>query len=502
MSAIRILKPLFFCFFLAALFGASVSFAGAESIAQETEESAHVAQGETLAGGEEQEHAENGAHGPDVTTFLWIAVILLAAKFAGLVEKFGQPSVLGELVIGVVLGNVALLGLTVFEPIKQDSIVSFFAELGVVILLFQIGLESNIARMRKVGIRALAVAIIGVVAPFVLGAYVVGPWLLPGLDPNAYLFLGAALTATSVGVTARVFRDLGKLQIPSAQIVLGAAVFDDIMGLIILAVVSALVTVGAISFGVVGGIVAKAVFFLVGAIVLGHFLAPWMGRIFAKISSSIGMKFSLAISVGLIFAYLAQQQFGLAPIVGAFAAGLILDPVHFSYFRHPEIFKDVREAVKDVNGNVKQRIDRIIEHYSHREVEDLIEPIAYFFVPIFFVVTGMSVDLATLFDLQLILVALGITAVAFFGKVIAGLAAAKGDRMLVGFGMVPRGEVGLIFATIGAALGVVSQEVFSVIVIMVILTTLLTPPVLTFLLKRKQEVGATAAPAMPVHAHA
>jgi Kef-type K+ transport system membrane component KefB len=392
--------------------------------------------------------------------------------------------------MGVILGNLVLVGFTIFEPIKHDSIISFFAELGVVILLFQIGLESNISRMKKVGVRALAVAIIGVVVPFVLGAYMVGPWLLPGLDPNAYLFLGAALTATSVGITARVFRDLGKLQIPSAQIVLGAAVFDDVMGLIILAVISALVTAGAVSFGVISVIVAKAVFFLVGAIVLGHFLAPWMGRIFAKISSSIGMKFSLAISVGLIFAYLAQQQFGLAPIVGAFAAGLILDPVHFRYFRHPEIFRDVQEAVKDVNGNIQQRISHIVDHYSHREVEDLIEPIAYFFVPIFFVVTGMSVDLSRLFDLQLILVALGVTAVAFIGKIVAGLAAAKGDRLLVGFGMVPRGEVGLIFATIGAALGVVSQEVFSVIVIMIILTTLLTPPILTFLLKRQPVAAA------------
>jgi Kef-type K+ transport system membrane component KefB len=438
-----------------------------------------------FAGNALASEGETVAQGPDVTTFLWIAVILLAAKLASLVSKIGQPTVLGELIIGVILGNLVYIGVIVFEPIKQDSIIHFLAELGVVILLFQIGLESNISKMRKVGIRVFLVAVIGVIVPFVLGVYIIGPWLLPGLDQISYLFLGAALTATSTGITARVFQDLGKLHISAAQIVLGAAVVDDVIGLIILAVVSVLAVAGAITLGIVSGIVAKAVFFLVGAIILGQIAAPKLGKLLAKISPTIGMKFSLALSFGLIFAYVGQEYFGLAAIVGAFAAGLVLDPVHFKYFQQPEMLRDVKEAVKDVNGNVKKRINSIIAHYSHRHVEDLIEPIVYFLVPIFFVVTGMSVDLATLFNPQILLVALGITALAFVGKLVSGFAAAKGDRLLVGFGMIPRGEVGLIFATIGKGLGVVSDEVFSVIVIMVIFTTLLTPPILTFLLKRQ-----------------
>ncbi|MFH1611465.1 MAG: cation:proton antiporter, partial [Patescibacteria group bacterium] len=157
--------------------------------------------------------AEDG-HGANIAlTFLWIAVILISAKLGGLVEKLGQPAVLGELVIGVILGNLALIGLHTFEPILEDGIIKFLAELGVVILLFQIGLESNIKQMKEVGLSAFLVAIVGVVLPFVLGTYVVGPWIMPDLDPNAYLFLGAALTATSVGITARVFKDLGKLHI-------------------------------------------------------------------------------------------------------------------------------------------------------------------------------------------------------------------------------------------------------------------------------------------------
>ncbi|MEX2054547.1 MAG: cation:proton antiporter, partial [Candidatus Andersenbacteria bacterium] len=337
-------------------------------------------------------------HGGDVgghhaaSTFLWIAIILLFAKFSSLVERFGQPSVLGELLVGVVLGNLALLGIHFFEPIKHDEIIAFLAELGVVILLFQIGLESNIQKLKAVGGRALLVATIGVVAPFVLGTYVVGPWLLPGLDNTAYLFLGAALTATSVGITARVFRDLGKLQEPEAQIVLGAAVLDDVMGLIILAVVSAIATVGSVSLGAVGGITAKSILFLVGAIVAGQLVAPQLGRLFSRVHSGAGMKFTLAISFGLLFAWLASL-IGLAPIIGAFAAGLVLDPVHFRYFKGPRLIDDIR--VLGGNQPQMQQVLQTAESHSHHHIDELIEPLAYFLVPIFFVVTGMAVQLET-----------------------------------------------------------------------------------------------------------
>lgn len=432
------------------------------------------------------EMVEETSHGAGVAlTFLWIAVILILAKFSGLVEKFGQPSVLGELVMGVILGNLVLLGISVFESVKHDEVILFLAELGVVVLLFQVGLESNIQKMRRVGMKAFLVAIVGVVVPFVLGTYLVGPWLLPGLSSNAYLFLGAALTATSVGITARVFKDLGKLQLPEAQIVLGAAVIDDVMGLIILAVVSAIATVGAVSLGVIGWITAKAVLFLVGAIFLGQLLAPRIGFLFSKIHTGVGMKFTLAISFGLIFAFLAQK-IGLAPIVGAFAAGLILDPVHFKYFKDPKVVLDVKEVVQTHgDAEFREKMIRAVEPHAERHIEELIEPLAHFLVPIFFIVTGMSVDLTTLFDGKILMTALGITLVAFLGKIVAGSVSGGVNRWLVGWGMVPRGEVGLIFASIGLSLGVISNAVFSVIVIMVILTTLLTPPVLTYILRRE-----------------
>jgi len=426
---------------------------------------------------------EASAGGSSVAmTFLWIAVILVAAKISGLVEKLGQPSVLGELVIGVIIGNLVLLGIHIFEPIKSNEIIAFLSELGVVILLFQIGLESNVRDMLKVGPRALLVACIGVAAPFALG-YFLGPWLLPGLSSNAYLFIGATLTATSVGITARVFKDLGKLQMKEAQIVLGAAVIDDVLGLIILAVVSAIVVAGTAPLLTILWIIAKAVLFLVGAIVLGQLLAPRLGRLFSKIHAGVGMKFTLAISFGLVLAYLSNE-IGLAPIVGAFAAGLVLDPVHFRYFKDPKIVGDIKAAVADADPALKNKIEEVVESHAHRHIEELVEPIGLFLVPIFFVLTGINVKLETMFDPKILGVALAITAVAFVGKIVSGLCAGKVNKWIVGFGMIPRGEVGLIFAMIGKSLGVVNDAVFSVIIIMVILSTLLTPPVLTFILKR------------------
>ncbi|MFZ5365363.1 MAG: cation:proton antiporter [Patescibacteria group bacterium] len=452
-------------------------------------DSAHPAT-ETVAAENASDHsseAEEGHGAAAAQTFMWIAIILVAAKLSSLVERFGQPSVLGELVIGVVLGNLVLLGINFFEPLKMNETITFLAELGVVILLFQIGLESNIKEMKRVGVKAFIVACVGVVAPFVLGTYVVGPMLLPGLSSNAYLFLGAALTATSVGITARVFQDLGKLKIPEAQIILGAAVIDDVLGLIILAVVSAIVTIGAVSIGAISIIVAKAILFLVGAIVVGQLIAKWLGRAFAKIQTGVGMKFTLAICFGLLFAFLAQK-IGLAPIVGAFAAGLVLDPVHFKYFKDPKVVSDMKKAVEGAPIEIQEKVEEAIEPHAHRHIEDLVAPVGMFLIPIFFVMTGMGVKLETLFNVKILLVALGITVVAFIGKYITGFVAGKGvNKSIIGFGMVPRGEVGLIFASIGKALGVVSDSVYSVIVIMVILTTLLTPPILTVLLKRHDQ---------------
>ncbi len=430
--------------------------------------------------------ADGGTPGASgATTFLWIAIILLLAKATRFIERYGQPPVLGELISGVLLGSLVLIGIDWFEPIKTDPRISFLAQLGVVILLFQVGLETNIQEMRKVGIRAFLVACVGVVVTFALGTFIVGPMVLPGLPAIAYIFLGATLTPTSVGITARVFQDLGVLKTREAQIVLGGAVIDDVLGLIILAIVSALATQGEIDLASVAFITLKAVVFLAAAIIMGALFAPRLGRIFSRIHTGLGMKFTIAISFGLVIAFVADRV-GLAPVVGAFAAGLVLDPVHFRYFEEPKMIVDIRKILKDASPEIKSRLMPVVEHHATRHVDDLLDSLGHFLVPIFFVTTGMGVKLESFMNGSILTIGLGIALVAFVGKLASGLVAGKVNKLVVGWGMVPRGEVDLIFAATGRSLGVISDEVFSMIVIVIILSTFVTALILSFIIPRSQ----------------
>jgi Kef-type K+ transport system membrane component KefB len=453
-----------------------------------------------ILGEQAQVKEDKGTHDhPPLRNLFWIGIILILARMSALLERIRQPVVLGELLIGIVLGNLVLIGVNILEPLRTDMIVRFFAELGVIVLLFQIGLESNVAQMKKVGLRALLVAIVGVVCPFLLGSFVVGPLFLAQESFNTHLFLGAVLTATSVGITARVFKDFNKLKTKEAQIVLGAAVIDDVLGLIILAVVSAIVSTGSISVGSVAWIFFKSVAFLVLAVVLGQRLAPVIGKFFSRIHRGTGMKFTITIGFGLIMAY-AASLIGLAPIVGSFAAGLVLDPVHFDDYHEPEAVHEIRLLSKKHQGSVKDALRDIVYHHSHRHVDELIAPLGYFFVPIFFVMTGFSVDVRTFFDPSVLVLAVAVTFVAFLGKLSSGLVAGDASKLIVGLGMIPRGEVGLIFATAGKTLGVVSNQEYAAIVVMVIASTLVTPMLLARLLGKHSPRHETSSYVYDKHA--
>lgn len=419
-------------------------------------------------------------HAPII--FLWVAIMLLGAKLASFIERWGLPTVLGELIVGIILGSLGYFGFHGLDAVKTDVIINFLAQLGVVILLFQIGLESNVGSMRKLGANALLIALTGVIATFGL-IYFAIPFLVEGATAMEQLFLAGAFTSTSVGISARVFRDLGQLKSKNAQLVLGAAVMDDIIGLIILAVLSAMVTSGNVDLVQTGVIFLKAFGFLIGSIVLGQLLAPQLGKMLARIHNGTGMKLTLALSFGLIFAYLAQQ-IELAPIIGAFAAGLVLDPVHFKGFNDPSVIKELRDDCKSLPTAERTKIEETLKHHSTRHLEEIVEPIGLFLVPIFFVLTGMNVELSTLANPAILLTAFGFAVVAILGKLAAGLAARDANKTIVGWGMVPRGEVQLIFASIGRSLDIISPEIYTVIVIVVVATTILTPIVLSQLLKK------------------
>ncbi len=417
--------------------------------------------------------------GPETTEsgaflVLALAVVLAAAKLGGhAAERLGQPAVLGELLAGVFLGNLDLLGIGWFRTLIHDPGLAGLAGIGVVLLLFEVGLESTVEDMRRVGGRSLLVAVLGVVTPWVLG-YGVSAALLPDRSPYVHLFLGATLTATSVGITARVLRDLGESQSAEARIILGAAVIDDVLGLVILAVVTSLVAAadgGApASVGTVALILGKALGFLVGALWLGTRISPHLFGLTARLRGG-----SLLLTTALVTCFLfaaAAAAIGLAPIVGAYAAGLILERVHYRDFTSR----------------------------GERQLEELLEPVSGLLVPVFFVLMGLKVELAGLVTPE----ALGFGAVLVLAAVLGKQACALGaagsplDGWSIALGMIPRGEVGLIFANLGLGLSIggtplVDQGLFSTIVLMVLVTTVLTPPALKWSLGRRRRRAAAAA---------
>lgn len=410
---------------------------------------------------------------------LVIATILIGAKIFHIIERAKQPQVVGELIAGIVLGNLTLFGFTAIGNYSQHEIIQFLAQFGVIILLFQIGLESNVHELRRAGTQSLVAALVGAFLPFALGSFVVGPLLLSSEPFITHLFLGASLAATSVGITARIFKDLGMLRSKAATIVIGAAVIDDLLALVILAIVSALASGVNVSVVSVLLIMGKSLGFLVGSVLIGQLIAPWFTKFFAYISTGSGTKFTVAISFSLIFAAFAKL-IGLEPIIGAFAAGLVLDPVHFKSFKDPAIVHQVRAEVATISKKKKEVVNKLLNDYAHHSLEDTFEQIALFFVPIFFVVTGMGVSLEALADVRILFLAVIVSIVAFVGKFASGIFLKGPDRLTVGYAMVPRGEVGLIFAAVGSGLGVITDEIFSLIVAVVLITTIVGP----FLLDR------------------
>ncbi len=381
-----------------------------------------------------------------VEHILTLILILTAAKGAGYIaERLKQPAVLGELLIGIVLGP-SLLAL-----IHPDAeILVFLAEVGVILLLFDVGLKSNINELLTAGKTSSLVAIIGVVAPLLLG-YLYSSEVL-GLDPIISFFVGATLTATSVGVTMRVLNDIGKVESEEGKVILGAAVIDDIMGLILLSILVDIVASGGLEIFNVGKISLLSAAFLALSIYFGIKLTP---RIIDLVEyMNVRRTFIVGSFIfAMVLAYVASS-IGLATIVGAFAAGLVLERTQ---------------------NKVK--------------FQEKVKPVADLFVPVFFVMAGVMVDLSTITNSEVIIVGLILTAIAIVGKLVSGLGCigSKAGILPVGIGMVPRGEVGLIFASFGLTHHLIKADMYSILIIAIMLTTLVTPPILMQLMHSEKK---------------
>ena len=381
------------------------------------------------------------------TTLLLIVMITLADLCGFIFERLGMAEILGEIYAGIILGNLALVGIdwNVSELLRSSEFMEYSSELALVLLLFLVGLESDMRDLLFVGKNAAMVAVGGVVLPILLG---VGASAALGFATGLEgWFVGAMLAATSVGITAKVLGDNGLVQTPTAGVILGAAVIDDVLGILLLAILASVVVTGEVAFWQLLWIIAKALVFFICALWIGQRLMPGVVHV-VSLSKHASFWTGFALCLALGFAQLAALA-GLAPLIGAFVAGLLLDDMDF----------------------------RVGEALDKHRLEELVKPISDIMITIFFVGIGAQVQLEALFDTRMLVVVLGLTLVAVLSKGVVGFLVRGDDydKLGIGFGMIPRGEVGLVFAAFAAANGVFCGETYSALVMVVLLTTLIGP---------------------------
>ncbi len=393
----------------------------------------------------------NGASEEFTRTSLALILMITLADISGLLfERMGMPELVGEICAGILLGNLALLGIDFnFSALLRDSqFMTYSAELALVLLLFLVGLESDMKDLLRVGRNATAVAGVGVVLPVVMG---LGASALLGINGGLQgWFVGAMLAATSVGITAKMLASHGLIKSRSAEVILGAAVIDDVLGILLLAVLASIAVSGEFAYSDLFLIIGKALLFFVGALFVGQRLMPEIVHMVALTKhASIWTGFAFCLALG--FAQVAAFA-GLAPLIGAFVAGLLLDDVDF----------------------------RVGDTLQKHTLEELIRPISDILISIFFVGIGALVQLEVLLDPNILLTIGVLTAVAIVSKAAAGFVVrGKGfDRLGIGFGMIPRGEVGLVFASFAFAHNIFRPDTYSALVLVVLLSTVLGPALL------------------------
>jgi len=397
-------------------------------------------------------------------TLALLALLWLAAKLGGeLALRLHFPAVAGELCAGLLLGALER-HCPGFPPVSANPQLGLLGDLGIVVLMFAVGLESTVPQMMTVGLSALRVALVGVLAPMAAG-FLAAFVLLPGGTPLLVaLFTGACLCATSIGISAQVLRTSGAARSPEGRVIVGAAVIDDVLGLLVLVGVSGAVAAAggaAMAWGRLGGKLALALGFLVLALTLGRTATPHLFRL-ANRSRSEQILLPAAMGFAFLLAWLGNLA-GLAVIVGAYAAGLILEPAHI----------------------------QILEERELRRLEQLVQPLVVVLSPLFFVLMGARIDPAALLDPRILLFTVVLAILGIAGKLAAGLAAGGGlDRKVVGWGMVPRGEVGLIFVAAGSQLELAGRpllpgEVQAGIIGALLLTTIAGPLGLGWVLRRR-----------------
>ena len=418
--------------------------------------------------------------------YLWLALSIFVSRSLAIVKKIGLPLVTSEILAGVILGNLHYLGIVTFVGMENNEIIQFLAQIGAMILMFEIGLETQLEDIAtKLG-SGIKIALYGTILTFA-GGYLISQYMYPTATSRSWILIGLICAATATGISGKVFKDLKILNSAEVQTVLSASLIDEVISILCFAVLSGLMITGIFSVNeLVLASVKTALFFLI-SVGVGSRLTPHLTKLSIKIHAGISMKIGILFMICTFYTWLASQL-GLAPVIGAFIAGIIIKPKDFQNFSQAKFLRDFKHiAQKTHDEAARLQIIKTVNTYQLKSLDELIKPLSNIFVPIFFTYIGLIFKIQDLFNLSILSFAALIIGVSLCGRIISGFADSKRLNMLViGLGMTPIGEAGLIFAITGQQLGLLSDDMLSAIIMALVIITILTPLLLKFAIKGKK----------------
>ncbi len=387
----------------------------------------------------------------------------------------------GEIFSGVILGDLHTFGINIFNSNGNNNIIQFLAELGGIILMFEIGLESKFSDLKKNFNTGFTVAFAGTVLSF-FGGFLISKYLIPNSNLSLHLLMGVITAATATGISAKTFKEMGIIGSDEVKIVLVASIIDELVSVIFFGIISALIIGASINFHALSISFAQMIGFFIFAAIFGHWITPFLTKWSTKIHAGINMKIGVLFIICLLFSWIAHQM-GLATVIGAFIAGLILDQVYFKSFSRNSFFKDVQDTLEEIADlKVKNKLTHILEEQEERTLEELLKPLSHIFVPVFFIYIGMQLNVEKLFQFDTFRITAALLIVSFAARIFSGYCIRNKNlnKIIIGLGMTPVGEAGLIFAMFGKTFGIIDGTVLSAIVATLVIAAIVTPIFIKF----------------------
>lgn len=419
--------------------------------------------------------------------YLWLVIFIFLSRGLSVVKKIGLPLVVGEIMAGVIMGDMHLVGIGLFNDTSNNVIIQFLAEIGSIFLMFEIGIASKFSDLKKNMRIGLKLAIIGSILTFG-GGFLISKYLIPNSSLRLNLLLGIICAATATGISAKTFKDMGILRTREVKIVLVASILDELISVFCFAIISSILLETVHSITHISVSILQVCSFFVFAVIFGQLITPLITHWSTKIHAGLNMKVGVLLIICFLFSWIAYIL-GLAFVVGAFVAGLILDQVYFKSFSRSNFFNQLRHLSSKIQDrDLRNQLNNVILTQEDKNLEEMLKPLSHFFVPVFFIYIGLQLNMENLLQKDTLIATFTILAISFIGRIISGYLindnGVKLNRLVLGLGMTPIGEAGLIFAVFGKSLGIVNNTVMSAVVSTLVIASIVTPIFIKLSIKR------------------